>query len=194
MTIEHEARAEAFKRYDGDRIIDENTGVEVSHDDWGFADTARQAFVAGAEWAAGRLSVPPSDDEREALRDELAGWVIGAGYYQSMVGTSDAAEMADAILAAGFRRQGPITVVTTVPAMDALPPRTVVMDGGGEVWRKCSNGRWDCLDENGDEPTEEARTVLWQSMNGPSATVLWKPVGAAERARSAVPSTTEQES
>lgn len=46
----------------------------------------------------------PTDDEREALRDELAGWVIGAGYYQSMVGTSDAAEMADAILAAGFRR------------------------------------------------------------------------------------------
>ena len=47
---EREARAEAYKRYDSDRIIDDNTGEEVSHDDWGYADAERQAFVAGALW------------------------------------------------------------------------------------------------------------------------------------------------
>lgn len=45
------ARDEAFKRYDGDTIIDDNTGEEVSHDDWGYAETARQAFIAGVAWA-----------------------------------------------------------------------------------------------------------------------------------------------
>jgi hypothetical protein len=64
---EDEARAEAFKRYDGDRIIDENTGEEVSHDDWGYAETARHAFIAGVEWAASRVSSPPTNEEVEAL-------------------------------------------------------------------------------------------------------------------------------
>jgi len=51
MTVGEEARAEAFKRYDGDRIISEVTGEEESHDDWGYAEMERQAFIAGAAWA-----------------------------------------------------------------------------------------------------------------------------------------------
>jgi len=63
-TREQEARTEAFKRYDGDRIIDENTGEETSHDDWGYAETARQAFLAGVGWAdAHRPAVPDTTDE-----------------------------------------------------------------------------------------------------------------------------------
>lgn len=66
-------------------------------------------------------------------------------------------------------------VVQSVEALDALPERTVVMDGGGEVWRKLGNGRWDCLDANPDQPTEDSRTVLWQSRDG-HATVLWSEI------------------
>jgi len=114
-----------------------------------------------------------NDDDREALRDELAGWVIGAGYYQSMVGTSDAAEMADAILAAGFRRLGPITDEVVEAAARALAetfgePPYLPWEGWGELSR--------------DEFRADARAAL----------------EAAERARSAAPSPrpepTEQES
>lgn len=124
MTIEHEARAEAFKRYDSDRIIDENTGEEVSHDDWGYAETERQAFIAGVEWAAGRLSVPPSDDEREALAEIVARAIRAGRYSGRMVATPqppewhnpvdlrDGRRAVDAILASDVwlsRRQGPVT-------------------------------------------------------------------------------------
>lgn len=139
---------------------------------------------------------PLTDDEREALVDAallalMQSPDVPTGVRPHLLGGEvlvirercDAEPIARAVLdAAGLRRQGPITV-TTVPEMDALPARTVVMDGGGEVYRKCANGEWDCLDSNGDAPTEEASTVLWQSMNGPRATVLWEPVEAAERAR-----------
>ena len=46
----------------------------------------------------------PSDEDREALRDALAGWAVGSGYYATQVGTDEAGEMADAILAAGWTR------------------------------------------------------------------------------------------
>lgn len=39
-----------------------------------------------------------SPDE-ETVRDELAGWPIGSGYYQTTVGTDEAREMARAVLA-----------------------------------------------------------------------------------------------
>ncbi|MFT4281199.1 hypothetical protein [Microbacterium sp.] len=58
--------------------------------------------------------------------------------------------------------------------LDGLDARSVVMDGTGEVWRKASTGRWDCLDANGDQPTEDASTVVWQSLP-PRVTVLWTP-------------------
>lgn len=60
LIAEHEQRttadasAEAFRRYDGDTVIDDNTGEPTSFDDWGYAETARRAFVDGAQWAVGR--------------------------------------------------------------------------------------------------------------------------------------------
>ena len=115
MTAIEDARAEAFKRYDGDRVVSEVTGEEESFDDWGYAETARQAFVAGVEWTREALTAPPTDDEREALRkqarehiekkrpswhDNGVGIVQGSHYRSGFV---DGAEWA------GLRRQGPIT-------------------------------------------------------------------------------------
>lgn len=46
------------------------------------------------------------DVMRERIRDELAGWTIGSGYYSTMVGVDEAGEMADAVLAAlGLRER-----------------------------------------------------------------------------------------
>lgn len=39
-----------------------------------------------------------TDDLREKLADELSGFPIGTGYYQTTVGTNEAREMADALL------------------------------------------------------------------------------------------------
>lgn len=39
-----------------------------------------------------------TDDLRAKLRDELSGFPIGTGYYQTTVGTNEAREMADALL------------------------------------------------------------------------------------------------
>ena len=38
-------------------------------------------------------------DAREQIRDELAGFQIGAGYYATAVSVGEASEMADALLA-----------------------------------------------------------------------------------------------
>ena len=40
------------------------------------------------------------DVMREQIRDELAGWTIGSGYYSTMVNVDEAGEMADAVIAA----------------------------------------------------------------------------------------------
>ncbi|MGN6723346.1 MAG: hypothetical protein ACTHJM_12120 [Marmoricola sp.] len=39
-----------------------------------------------------------ADDLRDVIRDELSGWPIGSGYYQTTVGTDEARDMADALL------------------------------------------------------------------------------------------------
>ena len=40
-----------------------------------------------------------TESMRDRLRDELAGWPIGSGYYSTTVSVEDAQDMADAILA-----------------------------------------------------------------------------------------------
>ena len=42
----------------------------------------------------------PTDEAREAVRDELAHTTIGAGYYSTAVGIDEARDMADEVLAA----------------------------------------------------------------------------------------------
>lgn len=61
--VTQRARAEAYRRYDSDRNVSEITGEEESVDDWGYADTARQAFIAGAQWQASR---PFTEEDVEA--------------------------------------------------------------------------------------------------------------------------------
>lgn len=40
--------------------------------------------------------------DRDELRDELSGWPIGSGYYQSQAGSDEAGEMADVILSSDW--------------------------------------------------------------------------------------------
>lgn len=40
-----------------------------------------------------------SESMRDLIRDELAGWHIGSGYYATAVSVEDARDMADAVLA-----------------------------------------------------------------------------------------------
>lgn len=116
------AHEEAHRRYDGDTIVDDETGEPTSHDDWGYAECQRQAFVAGAGWAQ---PAPPTGDERQALAriignenpDNPMSWAAVEIYLP----------MADAALAAGFRRRGPVTDSKVDAALDAFvglfPPR-----------------------------------------------------------------------
>lgn len=91
-----EARAEAWKRYDGDRTVSEITGEEESHDDWGYAETAREAFVAGAQWQAQR---PFTEEDVEAAAKALA--FADENPWDSMTDTEQWAYMADARAALG---------------------------------------------------------------------------------------------
>lgn len=54
---------------------------------------------------------------RDDLRDVIAGWPIGSGYYSTQVGPDDAMDIADAVLAAGFRRR---RVITDPAELEAL--------------------------------------------------------------------------
>ena len=46
------------------------------------------------------VEVSEIDVMRERIRDELAGWIIGSGYYSTTVNVDEAGEMADAVIAA----------------------------------------------------------------------------------------------
>lgn len=61
----------------------------------------------------------------------------------------------------------------SIALLDSLPKESVVMDGDNQVWRKRTRG-WDCLDLDGSQPMEDARTVAWQS-SVPRVRVLWRP-------------------
>lgn len=63
--IEQEARAEAYRRFTGDTIVDETTGETVPFDDYGYAETEREGFIAGAVWAASRPASPATSEADE---------------------------------------------------------------------------------------------------------------------------------
>ena len=70
--IEQEARAEAYRRFTGDTIVDENTGETVPFDDYGYAETERKGFIAGALWAASRLTETVTEAKAEAWDEAIA--------------------------------------------------------------------------------------------------------------------------
>lgn len=55
---------EAYRRYDGDRAVSEETGEEEAFDDWGYAKSEREAFVAGVRWALTEKSARLTQDEK----------------------------------------------------------------------------------------------------------------------------------
>jgi hypothetical protein len=70
--------------------------------------------------------------------------------------------------AAGYRKP---RTVTTAEELDALPIKSLVLALDGEVWQRIKGG-WGL---GPDDYPEMSETVLWQSSEGPSATVLWEP-------------------
>lgn len=56
-----------------------------------------------------------------------------------------------------------LPVIDTVEGLDALTPRSIILDGDGiGAWRKRLDGFW--REDNGDtDEAEDSHTVLWQS-------------------------------
>ena len=75
-----------------------------------------------------------SESMRDRIRDELAGWVIGSGYYATAVSVEDARDMADAVL-----------------AVLAYPPADVIEQAAIELFR----------DSWGDRPSAVKAGVRW---------------------------------
>ena len=65
-------------------------------------------------------------------RDELAAVVNGADW------TSRSQTIADAVLAAGYRKP---RQVTTIEELETLPRKSVILDVDGDVWER-AGGRW----------------------------------------------------
>lgn len=171
MTAIEEARA-ALAKWD-----------RSSFPDAGYAYLAESLRTLIAEYE--RLSVPPSDDEREALarvirENRSIAKIMGDGYVSVMQAGDD--EIADAILASDVwrnRRQGPITDAQR-HADDLLWYVDYCL--GLPMYQNA-------ISEFGQGAVEALRMVKRTLADGlhPDAQA------AAERARSAVPSTAEQE-
>lgn len=67
--------------------------------------------------------------------EDLAEEIIAAGFHRDCTAT----DIADAILAAGWRP--PARVTTTAAELDNLPGGSVVIDSDGSAWRKGSDYR-----------------------------------------------------
>ena len=118
------------------------------------------------------LEATVSDDDREALaRVAFDAWQ-GKGFdaefeYQK----PEWLEVADAIIAAGFRRSPAPEQVSTVEELDALPTATVILDRVGQAHQKAMNGYWYLAagDDDGHDADEYVKAL--------PATVLFRPEG-----------------
>lgn len=99
------------------------------------------------------------NEQRDELADEIAGHPIGSGHYSTTVGVDEAREIADAILAAGYRKP---RTITTAEAVASLPAGTVVRDAHSSLHERGENGWWI---SDGDE---------FYTLSLP-AIVLWEP-------------------
>lgn len=114
------------------------------------AGLARALAALIAEYE--RLTAPPTGDEREALVAlELASFskVMSDGYPSLVYRTNEQA--ADVVLAAGFRRQGPITdALIALEDVASLPVETILRDEIGRVFIRT-----------------EAQKYHWRTVHGP---------------------------
>lgn len=106
------AEAEARRRYDGDTIIDENTGEPTSFDDWGYAECQRAAFVDGAAWGADH----PADTV----------WEYGIKITNGTIAPEPFDDLHDATVAAGRWING--SVVRRTKAGPWVPVETAELD------------------------------------------------------------------
>lgn len=155
-----------------ERLARELSG-EYSHINW---DTASDAIQKGVRQYVKSCILPlisaptaAGEPEREALVSLLASNVngeCGMAWYPSGKPTDRAFIYADAILAAGYRREPEPRVVTTVEELDALPLATVVQSEVGGIWEKWGKSAW--------YETGSAQRHLSKDLELP-ATVLFAP-------------------
>lgn len=112
-----------------------------------------------------------TDTLRAAITDELSGWPIGSGYYQSTVAHDEAREMADALVAALLGLSGVAVtlkpeLITTVKQLKALPVRAVIIDAHECVFE---HDVYDLWHEPGTEMSGDSGSVVLP------ARVLWLP-------------------
>ena len=84
------------------------------------------------------MAVEWTEQEREAVRDELSGSPIGGGYYTMQVGTDEARDMADRILAAlapfVAAREAQAAAKALREAASAIARETVTCEAAAEDW------------------------------------------------------------
>lgn len=81
--------------------------------------------------------------ERDELAQVFAGHQISFGAFPKRLMTGHAQEIADKILAAGYRKP---QQVTTVEELDALPEGAVVEERGGAKFCQVTAAIWMCFD------------------------------------------------
>ncbi|MGW9587467.1 hypothetical protein [Microbacterium sp. NPDC055455] len=98
-------------------LISEHERIRAIAGD-GLNEMARERDEARAEVA--RLTAPPTDDEREALAKALLSPRWSNGDFLAGITSRTVSMLVDAVLAAGFRRQRPITDAFVDRVYDSL--------------------------------------------------------------------------
>lgn len=98
-------------------------------------------------------------EEREALRDDIAYWPIGSGYYQTSIGIDEARDIADHLVELGWHRQGQITEAMVEAAAIACFasadgdweaedwPSDWLQESTRDVWRKYARAALEAAEE-----------------------------------------------
>jgi len=76
---------------------------------------------------------------RDELADEIAGHPVGSGYYSISVGMSEAREIADNIIAAGYQKP---RIVTTSDEVAALAISSVLYARDGGIYTALDHLGW----------------------------------------------------
>ena len=134
MSIEEEARTEAYRRFTGDTIVDETTGETVPFDDYGYAETEHKGFIAGAVWAASRPASPATRETADL--DDARKWAMRHAMFppQSVLQSATAWGSMCALL--GLKRPGADAVTTsgTETVTEEMVERAARVIQGKPAW------------------------------------------------------------
>jgi hypothetical protein len=132
-----------------------------------FIDAYLDAGWKATESETKGREVNPRDELAKLLTETSRAYI---GEYGAYVDEVEAPHLADAILAAGYKKP---RAITTVEELEALPVGSVILDTDPDTCRKNEYGRWNSLDDP--EESFSSRSLLGSL----PATVLHEPESAA---------------